>query len=176
MDCRWSAIAARLPGRTDNEVKNFWHTHFNHKKRSKRSSTKSTVQDTVPGMDQSGKNSEMLEFPIQEISEAPSGLCIFESLPTGSSSRVSATDHEQIQSELLPKHWDSFGFELEECKSIEDAACSSMSGFLEDSFWNDELSFEVDTSYYVQELDFCDFPDGYGQFSPDFYDDAIDLF
>ncbi|XP_022720022.1 transcription factor MYB15-like isoform X1 [Durio zibethinus] len=34
---RWSAIAARLPGRTDNEVKNYWHGHL--KKKLKQRST-----------------------------------------------------------------------------------------------------------------------------------------
>lgn len=35
---RWSTIARYLPGRTDNEIKNYWRTHF--KKREKSSSHK----------------------------------------------------------------------------------------------------------------------------------------
>ncbi|KAK9683108.1 hypothetical protein RND81_10G117200 [Saponaria officinalis] len=36
---KWSTIARYLPGRTDNEIKNYWRTHFKKKERSTRKSS-----------------------------------------------------------------------------------------------------------------------------------------
>lgn len=44
---RWSAIAARLPGRTDNEIKNVWHTHLKKKLKHHQSSQDLKRQSTI---------------------------------------------------------------------------------------------------------------------------------
>lgn len=41
---RWSAIAARLPGRTDNEIKNVWHTHLKKKLNTRQNPTTTVAQ------------------------------------------------------------------------------------------------------------------------------------
>ncbi|XP_019189955.1 PREDICTED: myb-related protein Myb4-like [Ipomoea nil] len=43
---KWSAIAAHLPGRTDNEIKNHWHTSL--KKNSRKPSSSSPTQNPQP--------------------------------------------------------------------------------------------------------------------------------
>ncbi|XP_062086786.1 transcription factor MYB13-like [Humulus lupulus] len=50
---RWSAIAAKLPGRTDNEVKNYWHTHLKKRfyKQMQDCSSTSATTSTVLGME-----------------------------------------------------------------------------------------------------------------------------
>ncbi|XP_057965609.1 transcription factor MYB13-like [Malania oleifera] len=43
---RWSAIAAKLPGRTDNEIKNVWHTHLKKRLKHAEESSKTEPQPT----------------------------------------------------------------------------------------------------------------------------------
>nr|ASR18095.1 R2R3MYB10 [Ginkgo biloba] len=53
---RWSLIAGRLPGRTDNEIKNFWNTHLSKKLRRKGIDPKTHKPLAEPNADSSMKD------------------------------------------------------------------------------------------------------------------------
>ncbi|KAK4410477.1 Transcription factor WER [Sesamum angolense] len=68
---RWSLIAARLPGRTDNEIKNYWNYHLSKKKLDQRvlvagistkemgsKSDEQIPQENVPGSSRSEEEPE----------------------------------------------------------------------------------------------------------------------
>ncbi|KAL2344768.1 hypothetical protein Fmac_006053 [Flemingia macrophylla] len=76
---RWSLIAGRLPGRTDNEVKNYWNSHIRRKLISKGIDPNNhRLNHTIPAtlqnpsmFDDNSKPSKMKEVSKKETSKSP---------------------------------------------------------------------------------------------------------
>ncbi|PSR92870.1 Myb-related protein like [Actinidia chinensis var. chinensis] len=133
---RWSSIAARLPGRTDNEIKNVWHTHL--KKRLKNYQITKLQSLTVPKK----CDSMDLSFPIQ-TSVSPQDIL---------------SEHSSIT--------DLTAFPINMVSKDEQMDVSGMFSRIDESCWSDELFTENSNSDSNVGSDFLGVTDKLGfQFS-----------
>ncbi|XP_059630256.1 myb-related protein 330-like [Cornus florida] len=82
---KWSLIAGRLPGRTDNEIKNYWNTHIKRKLVKENRCNSGTTEDLQPQNNQDQLNYKALDLKLSI------GLIPFQS-ETRSSSANSSTE------------------------------------------------------------------------------------
>ncbi|GKU85746.1 hypothetical protein SLEP1_g372 [Rubroshorea leprosula] len=131
---RWSTIASRLPGRTDNEIKNVWHTHLKKKLKNyqaKQPETKHNPDEIISGKE---AESPKLSTSISNLSpESPqqSSSDIYSSI-TDASSSIAASEENNMD----------FIESLEYFPEIDD------------SFWTEALSSSQENSSLQQPLNF----------------------
>ncbi|KAK9724316.1 hypothetical protein RND81_05G063600 [Saponaria officinalis] len=103
MGNRWSAIAARLPGRTDNEIKNVWHTHLKKRLNKQNQTQKPSSKTKLTNKKCNNNDQNINNFTISNStsSEAPnSSQQSYTSEEFSSIAEVSSVE-EQNKHELL---------------------------------------------------------------------------
>ncbi|KAL5216601.1 hypothetical protein ABZP36_008002 [Zizania latifolia] len=132
---RWSAIAARLPGRTDNEIKNVWHTHL--KKRL------APAEQGRGAAAPSGKTQKQKREGAGGR-RAPAAAAAAAAAPVSPerSASSSVTESSMASSVAEPEHGNAGSFVSAKEESSFTSASEEFQ--IDESFWSETLSMPLD--------------------------------
>ncbi|KAF5746015.1 myb-related protein Myb4-like [Tripterygium wilfordii] len=161
---KWSKIAAELPGRTDNEIKNHWHTHL--KKHSRSQETEShgdliTQNSSSSSSESEAKTSSICDVPFHMILESSplspeeASPCDFSPTNISSSDSLIGTNYS---AEGGGDH--SLGSILEMCQELTSTGDFWTEPFVADNMYDESHQLSVEGGFLL---------------SP-YYDDDLDLF
>ncbi|XP_075667356.1 uncharacterized protein LOC142636950 [Castanea sativa] len=151
---RWSAIAAKLPGRTDNEIKNYWHTNLKKRLRNNWSTSSTTASLTVQNRDVEANQNDssginLLHCDASKVSNLDGNHPMSPQLSTDDPS-TSSTDPAA---------------EIDRNQSIEENVCLSETFEELQSFWEQPFSLEdlcmveTDTAGFIAQTTKTCFPE-----------------
>ncbi|KAK3144148.1 hypothetical protein QOZ80_4AG0309350 [Eleusine coracana subsp. coracana] len=108
---KWSMIAAQLPGRTDNEIKNYWNTHLKKQLRLESSLGAAGEDNAARGLASSPAARHMAQWETARL-EAEARLSLLSSSATSASasSSSSAADHHHtaaLEPDIFLRLWNS---------------------------------------------------------------------
>ncbi|KAJ6702685.1 MYB DOMAIN PROTEIN 5 ISOFORM 1 [Salix koriyanagi] len=105
---RWSLIAGRIPGRTDNEIKNYWNTHLSKKlisqgidPRTHKPLDPQSFDPSKPSLSKANLSQERLKEPMKTVS---SGL---EETTSDSTHIANNKENEYFQNDDINAHLDA---------------------------------------------------------------------
>ncbi|XP_073288341.1 transcription factor MYB30-like [Primulina huaijiensis] len=131
---KWSVIAARLPGRTDNEIKNVWHTHL--KKRVAGEPEPKPEPDNIP-MSEFDPKSDSYSAPNSPAHSSSDTLSLTTTYTAAESSQDYASDKNFL--EMDESFWSEVDF------SVNDSSNDS-----EENLFGGDLSMEGGTDFWLE--------------------------